>query len=107
MHGDDDQVVPSPTPTLPGAVRSFSTFHAAATEAGLSRICAGIHTRLDHQAGLLLGAQIGQYTLGHARSTMDPSMCQRSGRSVCRCSARRRGRFVPDGGWAPDWRASW
>ena len=66
MHGDDDQVVPSPTPTLTGAVRSFSTFHAAATEAGLSWICAGIHTRLDYQAGLLIGAQIGQYTLRHA-----------------------------------------
>jgi membrane-associated phospholipid phosphatase len=94
------------SPTLPGAVRSFDTFHAAATEAGLSRIYAGIHTRLDHQAGLLLGARIGQYTLRH---TLDngPRTCQRSGRSVCRCSARRRGRFVPDGGWAPDWWASW
>ena len=53
------------SPTLPGAVRSFDTFHAAATEAGLSRIYAGIHTRLDHQAGLPLDAQIGQYTLRH------------------------------------------
>lgn len=26
----------------------------------------GFHTRLDHQAGLLLGARIGQYTLRRA-----------------------------------------
>jgi hypothetical protein len=61
------------SPTLPGAVRSFDTFHAAATEAGLSRIYAGIHTGLDHQAGLLLGAQIGQYTSGTRAGQWTPA----------------------------------
>jgi hypothetical protein len=63
---------PVTSPALPGAVRSFDTFHAAATEAGLSRIYAGIHTPLDDQAGLLLRAQIGQYTLGHALDNGPP-----------------------------------
>ena len=54
------------SPTLPGATRSFDSLAAAATEAGLSRIYAGLHTRLDHEAGLTLGDQIGRYTLRHA-----------------------------------------
>jgi len=51
------------SPTLPGVTRFFDSFHDAAIEAGLSRIYAGVHTRLDHNAGLILGAQVGQYTL--------------------------------------------
>jgi len=54
------------SPTLPGVTRSFDSLTAAATEAGLSRIYAGVHSRLDHEAGLTLGDQIGRYTLRHA-----------------------------------------
>jgi len=53
------------SPLLPGVTRSFSRFSAAVTEAGLSRIYAGIHTRIDHQAGTRLGTQVGVYTLVH------------------------------------------
>jgi membrane-associated phospholipid phosphatase len=35
----------------PGITRSFSSFQGAANEAGLSRIYAGQHARLDHVAG--------------------------------------------------------
>jgi membrane-associated phospholipid phosphatase len=66
LYGDVSFTVTSPT--LPGVTRSFDSFHAAATEAGLSRIYAGLHTRLDHQAGLVLGSQIGRYTLRQALS---------------------------------------
>jgi membrane-associated phospholipid phosphatase len=51
------------SPTLPGVTRAFDSFNAAASEAGLSRIYAGVHTRLDHQAGLTLGALVGRDTL--------------------------------------------
>jgi hypothetical protein len=51
------------SPTLPGVTRAFENFHAAANEAGLSRIYAGVHTRLDHRAGLALGARVGRDTL--------------------------------------------
>jgi hypothetical protein len=51
---------------LAGVTRSFANFDAAVTEAGLSRIYAGVHTRVDHQAGLALGSQVGRFTLGHA-----------------------------------------
>jgi membrane-associated phospholipid phosphatase len=46
------------SPALPGVTRSFTSFSAAAQEAGLSRIYAGVHTRLDHQAGLRLGLDV-------------------------------------------------
>ncbi|HZC53378.1 MAG TPA: vanadium-dependent haloperoxidase [Mycobacterium sp.] len=53
------------SPALPGVTRTFRNFRDVATEAGLSRIYAGVHTRLDHVAGFALGDQIGQYTLRH------------------------------------------
>ena len=46
--------------------RSFTSFSAAAQEAGLSRIYAGVHTRLDHQAGLRLGRDVAHFVLRNA-----------------------------------------
>jgi hypothetical protein len=51
--------------TLSGVTRTFGSFQSAANEAGLSRIFAGQHTRLDHQAGQLLGAQVAGFVLNH------------------------------------------
>jgi membrane-associated phospholipid phosphatase len=53
---------------MPGATRHFDTFQAAATEAGLSRIYAGQHTRLDHDAGVTLGNDVAHLVLNHATS---------------------------------------
>ncbi|WP_427892917.1 vanadium-dependent haloperoxidase [Kribbella sp. GL6] len=61
LYGDVDFTVTSPA--LPGVTRSFRTFHDAAVEAGLSRIYAGVHTRIDHRAGLSLGTRVGSYVL--------------------------------------------
>jgi PAP2 superfamily len=47
----------------PGVTRSFATLAAAADEAGLSRIWAGQHTRIDHQAGQQLGNQVAATVL--------------------------------------------
>jgi membrane-associated phospholipid phosphatase len=44
---------------LPGVVRDFHAFSAAAEEAGLSRIYAGQHFRSDHVAGRDLGGNVG------------------------------------------------
>ena len=55
------------SPTLPGAQRTFSQFSDAATEAGLSRIYAGVHTRTDHDAGRALGIQVADYVLSLER----------------------------------------
>jgi hypothetical protein len=48
---------------LPGAVRKFATFQDVADEAGLSRIVAGVHTRLDHEAGRQLGHDVAAFVL--------------------------------------------
>jgi membrane-associated phospholipid phosphatase len=52
---------------VPGIVRIFDNFDAAATEAGISRIYGGVHTRLDHVAGLTIGTGSDA-----ARMTADP-----------------------------------
>jgi hypothetical protein len=54
------------SPGLPGVTRSFTSFNAAAQEAGLSRIYAGQHTRLDHNAGVLLGNDVAGFVLHNA-----------------------------------------
>jgi len=51
--------------TLNGVTRSFASFQDAANEAGLSRIFAGQHTRLDHIAGQQLGARVADFVLEH------------------------------------------
>ena len=44
--------------SLAGVTRSFTSFSAAAEEAGLSRIFAGQHFRFDHIAGVTLGTKV-------------------------------------------------
>jgi len=44
--------------SLPGVTRRFTSYSAAAEEAGLSRIYAGQHFHYDHDAGKLLGQQV-------------------------------------------------
>ncbi|MCU1298985.1 MAG: haloperoxidase [Acidobacteriaceae bacterium] len=46
--------------SLAGATRHFTSFSAAAQEAGLSRIYAGQHFRSDHVAGKVLGRQVAE-----------------------------------------------
>jgi len=48
---------------LPGVTRSFGSFAAAASDAGNSRMFAGVHTRLDHEAGERMGAAVGRFVL--------------------------------------------
>ena len=53
---------------LPGTVRNFNSYQAIATEAGLSRIFAGVHTRLDHESGLTLGRNVAKLVLRSSNS---------------------------------------
>ena len=48
---------------LPGITRSFDGFQAAANEAGLSRIFAGVHTHIDHATGQDLGRNVARFVL--------------------------------------------
>jgi membrane-associated phospholipid phosphatase len=68
-----DQPIAVTSDSLPGVTRTFGSLQAAANEAGLSRIFAGQHTRLDHQAGQALGRQVAVFTRhqlesGHAHA---------------------------------------
>ena len=48
---------------LPGVVRTFDSYSDVETEAGLSRIFAGVHSRLDHISGIELGHGIAHFVL--------------------------------------------
>jgi hypothetical protein len=50
---------------LPGVVRTFASYSDVATEAGLSRIYAGQHTRIDIEVGSQLGQNVAQFVLQH------------------------------------------
>jgi hypothetical protein len=65
FYGNNDSFSVT-SPALPGVSRSFTSFGDAAQEAGLSRIFAGVHTRLDHIAGLALGDNVAGFVLRHA-----------------------------------------
>jgi hypothetical protein len=62
FFGNQDQIRVT-SDVLPGVVRTFASYNDAATEAGLSRIYAGQHTRIDHEAGLTLGHTVAQFVL--------------------------------------------
>jgi PAP2 superfamily len=62
----DHQSFDVSSPALPGVTRSFNSFSSAAEEAGVSRIYAGVHTRLDHIAGLTLGHDVANFVLHNA-----------------------------------------
>jgi hypothetical protein len=63
FFGDRDPIRVS-SPALPGVVRTFGSYSDVSTEAGLSRIFAGQHTRIDHDAGVLLGRDVAGFVLG-------------------------------------------
>ena len=59
----DDTTITVTSDVLPGVVRTFDSYHDIAIEAGLSRIFAGQHTRIDHIAGLQLGRNVAELVL--------------------------------------------
>jgi PAP2 superfamily protein len=65
FYGDQQQFSVI-SPALPGVTRSFTSFSAAAAEAGLSRIYAGQHFRFDHDAGSKLGHDVARFVLHNA-----------------------------------------
>jgi membrane-associated phospholipid phosphatase len=62
FFGNRDEIQVN-SPAMPGAVRTFRSYSDVATEAGLSRIYAGQHTRIDHVAGLHLGSNVARFVL--------------------------------------------
>jgi hypothetical protein len=56
---------------LPGAVRSFTSFRAAAEEATLSRIFAGVHFRFDLTTGQRLGDDVADFVVDNFLTSRD------------------------------------
>jgi len=65
---DNDGQIQVTSDVLPGVTRTFDNYQAIATEAGLSRIFAGVHTRPDHESGLKLGGNVAQLELRSSKS---------------------------------------
>ena len=61
FFGSDSENFAVTSEVLPGVVRGFTSFSAAADEASLSRIYAGQHFRFDLVAGQRLGTQVADY----------------------------------------------
>jgi hypothetical protein len=59
------------SPALPGVVRSYPSFSAAAREDVDARVWSGIHWRTSDRVGRSLGQRIGRYALGHALQPVD------------------------------------
>jgi len=68
FFGDHDRISVT-SDVLPGVVRNFDSYSAAASEAGLSRIYGGVHTRLDHVSGVELGKDVAGFVLAESRSS--------------------------------------
>ena len=62
FFGNQDQIRLS-SDVLPGVVRTFTSYSDASTEAGLSRIYAGQHLRLEVEVGNQLGQHVAQFVL--------------------------------------------
>jgi len=50
---------------LPGVTREFASLSEAGEEAGMSRICGGIHFQFDNEAGLASGREIATFVYGN------------------------------------------
>jgi hypothetical protein len=61
FYGTDEVAFITGSDFLPGVLRSFPSFSAAANEAGMSRIYGGIHFRSASEVGLSAGRSIGDY----------------------------------------------
>lgn len=51
--------------SLPGVTRSYTSFAAAADEAGASRVYAGVQFNFDNGDGLTAGRAVGSFIVGH------------------------------------------
>src|SRR5712691_7255000 len=62
FFGNKDQIRAT-SDVLPGVAATYTSYSDIATEAGLSRIYAGNHTRIETEVGLTLGNNVAQFVI--------------------------------------------
>jgi membrane-associated phospholipid phosphatase len=65
FYGSDAIAFATGSDFLPGVIRTFASFSAAASEAAASRLYGGIHFRSASEDGLVAGEEIGAWTVDH------------------------------------------
>jgi hypothetical protein len=65
FYGSDDVAFSTTSDFLPGVVRHFNSFSAAASEAADSRLYGGIHFRFSNEDGLAGGIEVGEWAFTH------------------------------------------
>ncbi len=70
LFGDDRSFATS-SDDMPGVVRSYDNFDAAAEEAGVSRIYGGIHFQFDNTDGLSSGRAVGEFIVDNYLRPLD------------------------------------
>lgn len=71
FFGTDNVPFMTGSDALPGVIRHFTGFSAAASEAAVSRLYGGIHFRSANEDGLASGVEIGQWTFTHYMQPKD------------------------------------
>jgi hypothetical protein len=84
FFGTDQQSFSTTSDGLPGVTRSFTTFSAAAEEAGQSRIYGGIHWQYDNQVGLATGRTLAEHVFFNFLTPVAaPSTCSANATTLC------------------------
>jgi len=97
FFGSDQADFSTTSDGLPGVTRSYSSFSAAAAEAGQSRIYGGIHWQYDNQAGLTSGRRLGEHVFfGFLGPLGSPGTCASGPTTLCLGSG---GRFKVEAAW--------
>jgi hypothetical protein len=65
FYGSDDVAFATTSDFLPGVIRHFTSFSAAASEAAVSRLYGGIHFRFSNDDGLAGGIEVGEWAFTH------------------------------------------
>jgi hypothetical protein len=65
FYGTDDVSFVVGSDGVPGVMRSFASFSAAADEAAISRLYGGIHDRSANEDGLAAGIAVADWTVSH------------------------------------------
>lgn len=78
------------TLTGDGRTRDYTSFSAAAADAGMSRIYGGIHWQFDNTSGLASGSQVGAYVFANQLQVPAPSALAALGLGTLIATRRRR-----------------